>query len=1336
VKGCRDAGATLQGSGNEGTLADMTIEILQDSLGLDSIAEQWNALANRVSTPLLRYEWFRASADAFCPPDKLFVIVGRSGNEITAIAPLVVNSKFHLKRLELLGTEVLGEPSGFLYKDRESLIELTHSILSLRQPLLLKGVSSDLSPNEHPVNGHGFHMRYSRADSYFTPWISIETNWDTYYSTISPERRSSFRRAEKRAKAFGGIAYEIVAPTPGNLDELLHEVFRVEMSGWKSRVGTSLENFHSLGNFFRIYARSAAALGTLRIAFLRCGGMAIAAQLLVEFADRLWVFKIGFDEAYARCSPGILLMNEVVHYAFEKRLTAIEMLGTNQAWLDIWPNKLHEYHNYRIYPLAPAAVVSHGLEIGESTLRTIHTVLAKRKTPSAGTPAPAYPPPSGEIKQKSDENFYASYEWCLNPYLTLRELFRRFGEELDRYPAVRDAWQKEEVTINCYLFACAIACTVDDILAPRYWNLTWLVNQIPRCKNLVRTTERMSNFLPSFSSMAFRSYILHWREQWEPCVEDACRFLLAGLPPDHDKFKSFQTKVKELSHPPLSDEMFCRRMKINEGFRCQDLTHHDVLSLMDKFIATGIDRDTPVTIIGLRTAGLYFAPLAKVYLTSRGFGDVSWMTLRPKSGISHSEKTTLRSLKSKRSHVIVMDDYPNSGDTLLLAFGILQKFGMKEGNITLAVPLHPKKGEVMLKVQRTSGANVIILEHSELHKRKLLEPAAIEPMIREYYNKAECRNVAVREGRETELLNEQLSLHYRDGFQARLKRVYDIHTAGNVVEDPPKRVIGKSVGWGWFGYHAIIIAERLHGFIPKPIGLRNGLLFSEWKEPTGPKLLTDGTYKRFSSYIAARAKRLSLAEDPRFGNPDYGWGWLEIVAMLRRSYGFYTGRVCETALTDRLRKRIHFTPSVIDGSMRPWEWIHSNSDIYKVDFEHHTFGAPELDFVDPAYDLAATVFEFDLSNGSEEELLKQYEKESHDKTVRDRILLYKLVYGSVRRRKAAEFAYEEASHARREEVNKRYIRAHDFLVYTMNRFAAGAIPRQHELQWSDKLFFMDLDGVFDTEVFTFPHTTASGLAALTKLQQNGFSVVLNTGRSVAHVREYCSSYNLQGGLGEYGSVFVDNIGGKEISLIDDEGEKQLNDCREIIGKLPRVFLDPDYRYSIRAYRFRGTLTEGLNAKEIEDVLRVNKFDKLTYISRAADTYIIQRGVDKGAGVRFVKKYLVQDNAFVAAIGDSDEDIPMLEEAGRSYAPRNCSDGITKIAQSRRWNVTKSPHQQGLLEAVNNLIRPNSKGASKPLTSPYNPTSVHDLMFHLLSVAEQSKLKRVFLAFGERMGRRG
>ena len=60
--------------------------------------------------------------------------------------------------------------------------------------------------------------------------------------------------------------------------------------------------------------------------------------------------------------------------------------------------------------------------------------------------------------------FYQSYDWCLNPYLTVNEAIRHLRGELDRLAIVPNGWQIGEVTTNIFLLSCGLLNCVDEYL--------------------------------------------------------------------------------------------------------------------------------------------------------------------------------------------------------------------------------------------------------------------------------------------------------------------------------------------------------------------------------------------------------------------------------------------------------------------------------------------------------------------------------------------------------------------------------------------------------------------------------------------------------------------------------------------------------------------------------------------------------------------------------------------------------------------------------------------------------------------------------------------------------
>lgn len=328
------------------------LRIVSDFVEFQSLESEWNALGDHVKTPLLRHEWFAACAEAFCPPDQLHIIVRCSENGIDAIAPLAIRRSKGSKTIGFLGATYLGEPSGFLYKNRSSLEEIIAAIFKMNLPVNLTRLGIDSLEStmlqEYNKKWPFFYLKEGGA----APFLQIKDPWPQFEANISSRRRYDLRRARKRAEDLGKVQFEILCPKPESLDRYLEEIFLVEASGWKGRRGTALLFDRRLRHFFLIYSRGASRLGTLRLCFLRINNKPAAALLAIQQFNRFWVLKLGYDEVFSNCSPGILLVHETIHYAFQAGLEAYEFLGSDANWIQMWTDQKHPYISARIYPFS------------------------------------------------------------------------------------------------------------------------------------------------------------------------------------------------------------------------------------------------------------------------------------------------------------------------------------------------------------------------------------------------------------------------------------------------------------------------------------------------------------------------------------------------------------------------------------------------------------------------------------------------------------------------------------------------------------------------------------------------------------------------------------------------------------------------------------------------------------------------------------------------------------------------------------------------------------------------------------------------------------------------
>ena len=305
----------------------------------------WDEFAR---SPMQEWRWAEAWLAAFgaqYEPRMLFA----SGEGGGAILPLVRGRGLR-GRLELVGAAKLWEPTDVLGSDPDAVEELARTTAAWRLPLLLRRipVESPLVPAFRRAFGRGAFILEREGPG--APYVPLDPGWRSPELRLSAGRRSDFRRAHRRAEQAGPVSAELLEPAPAEVSDLLDAAFRIEAAGWKGSRKTALVHDAPRAVFFRHYALAAAEAGTLRLSFLRIGDRVAAFQLAVESHDRFWLLKIGYDEEFARCSPGTLLMRESIRWAADRGLAAYELLGSPEPWTRTWTRLEHRCLSLRIYP--------------------------------------------------------------------------------------------------------------------------------------------------------------------------------------------------------------------------------------------------------------------------------------------------------------------------------------------------------------------------------------------------------------------------------------------------------------------------------------------------------------------------------------------------------------------------------------------------------------------------------------------------------------------------------------------------------------------------------------------------------------------------------------------------------------------------------------------------------------------------------------------------------------------------------------------------------------------------------------------------------------------------
>jgi len=958
---------------------------------------------------------------------------------------------------------------------------------------------------------------------------------------------------------------------------------------------------------------------------------------------------------------------------------------------------------------------------------------------SMRSPTPAKQPTAWPDLPPAELEFYSAYEWCLDPHLTIRTATDHLRSEIDRLKIVPHGWQTREVATNIFLLSCALLNGLDEYLCGPTLRMPKQLATTP----LGRAARSMTDSVTSVLWCRCRAQAYRWRDSWQSALDDFLAVFVRG-PSDPACFTATGARLAQLLQSPLPSDLQATHLSVPSAFHRLDLTHVDILALGERFVKSFPDRSQPVLLLGLRTAGTYFAALLRAFLKSEGYQTVSSLTVRPKRGPGRSERNALRWHASRRYALLIMDDPPHTGDTLLLAFDIAYRAGFDPGQVRALVPTHSARRNW---AKSLPGDRIITLEPEQWHQHRLLAPQVVERQLAEYLVRSHVIGMSLVQSRRADEFNACMDSLARGKRDARLKRIYEVRLQTAQARTEIRYVLAKAVGLGWLGYHAFLAGHRLSAFVPPILGLRDGILYMEWiPQSTSRKKACSERALRIdasASYVAARARSLALRGGRTLGQSRHENGLRVLGEVLSKAYGrFATDILMWSHVRQRLCQQSCPCPTLVDANMSRGEWINGRRGLLKTDYEHHGMGKTELNVIDPAYDLAETILDLALSQDEERRLIRRYIGESGDLDTEQRLFMNKMLAGLWAMTSAQERLFDGPQPVDRQQaLHRQFMRGWGFLTAHTARFCGSFCRSTQDPRWHSPLVALDIDGVIDRRLFGFPCTTAAGMEALALLNTHGFSVAVNTARSVAEVKDYCAAYGFAGGVAEGGSYLWDAVDRRGRALVDPDAMRQLDELRRCLEQLPGVFLDDRHQYSIRAFMYakdsssllrllkstrsfnlRGSGPIPLPILVVSQLIATLRLNRLSVHQTTIDTSIVANDIDKGSGLLALRDWILGPDAETIAVGDSDADLPMFRVATRSFAPAQ----IKCRRQARLLHCQIAPHrfQRGLLDIARTLVGPAARGGRPWAGAAMVESCGERLFLELLQAADQMPFKSV------------
>jgi CelD/BcsL family acetyltransferase involved in cellulose biosynthesis len=355
-------------------------------------AEAWNelALASPEQQPMLSHAWVASFVEHAIEPGQTWrCLFAYAGEDLVGVLPLVTG------RHQVMGARLHGPVdthtrsgyallrAGAEHRAFSALVAAVGDQEPTYLKLHLRGIREG-APLLSVRSARGARMSTMPAamwrGSSRGSFLPVHGSSADYEKGLPGNFRRNIRKASNRCERTHDTVYRFSTGADAGAPELFDKFIQLEASGWKGSAGTAIRCAPRLVEFYTALTQRLSERHWLEWHFLELDGSPVAGHLAIRFGRSLVLFKIAYDEKYARLGPGSLLFREAAFRAFaDEGLDEINCL-TDRAWHRNWQMSSASYSDMvitRDRPL-PALV---------SLLETQAPVLARRVQATPGVAA-------------------------------------------------------------------------------------------------------------------------------------------------------------------------------------------------------------------------------------------------------------------------------------------------------------------------------------------------------------------------------------------------------------------------------------------------------------------------------------------------------------------------------------------------------------------------------------------------------------------------------------------------------------------------------------------------------------------------------------------------------------------------------------------------------------------------------------------------------------------------------------------------------------------------------------------------------------------------------------
>jgi len=311
-------------------------EVVTESSDLRALVDEWRSLAERRGNAFLTPEWFLAWLSHCCRGWEPHVATSRTGRgTLLGLLPLVSSKGNGGRELRFCPVGDHFQPVAEA-RDERAVAKGTAAAVALPD----RGLRSLLLENVD-AEGGWWHTLAEAAPARLAtverrqsvlPFVELAgLSWDDYLAGRSRQLRSQLGRKLRRLRREHEVRFRRTR-RPEEVATDLGILFELHDARWAERPSSSSLGDPAIRAFHLDFATAALDRGWLRLFVMEVDEAPVAALYGWLVGGRWSYYQAGFDPAWSRHSPGMLLLAETIREAIAEGASEYDMLRGDEAF--------------------------------------------------------------------------------------------------------------------------------------------------------------------------------------------------------------------------------------------------------------------------------------------------------------------------------------------------------------------------------------------------------------------------------------------------------------------------------------------------------------------------------------------------------------------------------------------------------------------------------------------------------------------------------------------------------------------------------------------------------------------------------------------------------------------------------------------------------------------------------------------------------------------------------------------------------------------------------------------------------------------------------------------